>query len=44
MMDNGRIILDLQGDARSKLTVPDLLELFKDRSHKAFDNDRMMLS
>ena len=44
MMDEGRIILDIRGDERKKLTVPDLLKMFREHSQKEFDNDRMMLS
>ena len=43
MMDQGRIIYDVQGEERDKLTVPDLLVLFKEAAGKALDNDRMML-
>ncbi len=44
MMDGGRIILDIKGAERSKLTVPDLLAMFKDKSKRELDNDRMLLS
>lgn len=44
MMDEGKIILDIKGEERAKLKVADLLVLFRDRSKKEFDNDRMMLS
>ena len=44
MMDSGKIILDIKGKQRDKMTVPDLLELFKKESNKALDNDRMLLS
>lgn len=44
MMDNGGIVLDIIGEKRNGLTVPDVLELFKKQSHKALDNDRMLLS
>ncbi len=44
MMDGGRIILDIKGEERSKLTVQDLLAKFKDKSKKELDNDRMLLS
>ena len=43
MMDGGRIILDISGKEREKMTVQDLLDRFKDISGKMFDNDRMML-
>lgn len=44
MMNNGNIIYDVRGEERSKLTVNDLLERFRDASGKALDNDRMLLS
>ncbi len=44
MMDSGRILLDLKGDARQGLTVSDLLRMFKENVGKALDNDRMLLS
>ncbi|MBQ9686849.1 MAG: ATP-binding cassette domain-containing protein [Oscillospiraceae bacterium] len=43
MMDGGRIIFDVEGEERKKLTVADLLVLFKEAAGKALDNDRMML-
>lgn len=44
MMDNGQVILDIKGEERGQLTVPDLLELFKKKSHKELDNDRNLLA
>ena len=44
MMDQGRIIFDVEGEARAKLTVPDLLVLFREAAGRNLDNDRMMLS
>ena len=43
MMDQGRIIFDVQGAAREKLTVEDLTEQFRISSGRALDNDRMLL-
>ena len=43
IMDSGRIVLDVSGPDRSRLTVADLLERFRERSGKALDNDRMLL-
>lgn len=43
MMSNGRIILDLEGEERQKMTVPHLLEMFKEKSKEELDNDRMLL-
>lgn len=44
MMNDGNIILDIGGEERSRLTVNDLLELFKEGVGKALDNDRMLLA
>ena len=43
MMDRGRIIYDVRGEEREKLTVDDLLVLFREAVGKNLDNDRMML-
>lgn len=44
MMNNGKIILDTEGEKRSHLTVNDLLEQFKIAAGKELSNDRMLLS
>ena len=44
MMNAGEIILDLQGEERSSLTVSDLLERFRQLNGAGLDNDRMLLS
>lgn len=44
MMDHGKIIFDVSGEERARLTVADLLEQFKSASGKALDNDRMLLT
>ena len=44
MMDSGRIVLDIGGEERRGLTVPDLLERFKSGAGKGLDNDRILLS
>ena len=44
MMNNGQIILDISGEERAKITVPQLLELFKEKSQSALDDDRILLS
>ena len=41
MMDAGRIVFDVKGEARSKMTVDDLLEKFRENAGKALDNDRI---
>lgn len=44
MMDNGQIVLDVQGEVRRRMTVADLLEQFKAGVGKDLDNDRILLS
>ena len=44
MMDAGRIVFDVKGEARSKMTVDDLLEKFRENAGKVLDNDRILLS
>ena len=43
MMDNGRVIFDVSGAEREKLTVADLMEKFREEAGRALDNDRMLL-
>ena len=43
IMDDGRIVLDVSGTERDSLTVPGLLDLFRERSGRVLDNDRMLL-
>ena len=43
IMDDGRIVLDVSGTERDSLTVPGLLDLFRERSGRMLDNDRMLL-
>lgn len=45
MMENGRIILDISGEAKQNLTVKDLLDLFTEASKEGGEaNDKMILS
>ena len=44
MMDAGRIVFDAKGESRSKMTVDDLLEKFRENAGKVLDNDRILLS
>ena len=44
MMHEGRIIVDVEGEEKKKLTVEMLLNLFSQASGKEFANDRVMLS
>ena len=43
MMDSGNIIIDLDSQKREGMTVTDLLNLYKSKENKEFDNDRMLL-
>lgn len=44
MMHEGRIIYDVKGEEKKKLTVEDLLHKFEEASGDEFTNDRMMLA
>ena len=44
MMDRGKIIYDVTGEERSRLTIRDLTDKFRQISGRALDNDRMLLS
>ena len=44
MMNNGQIILDISGEQRKQITVPQLLELFKEKSQTVLDDDRILLA
>ena len=43
MMMDGRIILDISGEEKSKLTVEDLLHKFEEASGEEFTNDKAIL-
>ena len=43
MMMEGKIILDIQGEEKKKLTVKDLLDQFEQASGKEFSNDSALL-
>ena len=43
MMDQGRVIYDVTGEERSRLTIHDLTDKFRQASGHALDNDRMLL-
>ena len=43
MMDRGKVIYDVSGEERAKLSVSDLTEKFHERSGRALNNDRMLL-
>lgn len=44
MMDGGRIVLDVSGEERSRMTVEDLLTRFAQNAGEKLDNDRILLS
>lgn len=44
MMHEGKVVVDVEGDEKRKLTVEDLLGLFAKASGKDFANDRAILS
>ncbi|MDY2944601.1 MAG: ATP-binding cassette domain-containing protein [Lachnospiraceae bacterium] len=44
MMDGGRIVFDVKGEERSKMSVNDLLKKFEQNTGGALDNDRILLS
>lgn len=44
MLECGKLVLDLKGDERNNMTVQDLLGLYRQKSGKELDNDRMLLT
>ena len=44
MINNGKIIFDVSGEEKKKLTVSDLLEKFKVSAGEELNNDRILLS
>ena len=44
MMNDGHVVVDVEGEEKKKLTVEDLLNLFVQASGKEFANDRAILS
>lgn len=44
MLHNGQIIIDVEGEQKKKLDVPDLLKMFEQAAGDEFANDRMLLS
>ena len=44
MMDGGRIVLDISGQERAGMTVPQLLDQFAAKAGQKLDNDRILLS
>ena len=43
MMNNGRVILNISGEEKNKLTVEDLLVKFEEVSGEEFDSDKALL-
>lgn len=43
MLHNGRVIIDVQGDEKKNLQIPDLLEMFEKASGDTMDSDRLLL-
>lgn len=44
MLEGGKTVLDLKGDERNNMTVQNLLGLYRQKSGKELDNDRMLLT
>ena len=44
MLHDGRVILDISGEDKERLTVPELLEMFSKASGDEFSDDRAILS
>lgn len=44
MLECGKSVLDLKGDERNNMTVQNLLGLYRQKSGKELDNDRMLLT
>lgn len=44
MLECGKSVLDLKGSERNNMTVQDLLGLYRQKSGKELDNDRMLLT
>ena len=44
MLHKGRVVLDISGEEKARLTVPQLLELFSRVSGEEYDNDRALLA
>ena len=44
MMYSGRVVIDVSGEEKKKLTVPQLLELFNQASGSDEADDKLLLS
>ena len=43
MLHEGRVILDVKGEERNRLDVPDLLQLFAAQAGSELDDDKLLL-
>lgn len=43
MLHNGRVIIDVEGEEKQHLQIPDLLEMFERASGDVMDSDRLLL-
>lgn len=43
MLHNGRVIIDVQGEEKKNLAIPDLLAMFEKASGDTMDSDRLLL-
>ena len=44
MMHEGKVLVDVSGEDKKKLTISELLDLFEKASGSAFTSDKVMLS
>ncbi len=44
MLSDGKIVLDIRGEEKAKLTVPDLLKLFGQKTGEEMASDKLLLS
>ena len=44
MLHNGRIVLDISGEEKARLTVADLMDMFRKVSGREYDTDRTLLA
>jgi putative ABC transport system ATP-binding protein len=44
MLHQGRVVLDVRGEERARLTVPDLIERFRSQHGEELDSDSLLLA
>jgi putative ABC transport system ATP-binding protein len=44
MMNEGKIILDISGEERGKITIPELMEMYSKKANVDLDDDNILLS